>query len=121
MFNPNLIDYDEDVTNGTTTGPIAPTTVNDLLLPNEIYYEMCSQLNEKQRNLFNFIMKHTVESRFSEDNNVSPPDSFHIFLSGGAGVGKSFLALVITEFIQRTSKYPGQNLDQPSVLVTAST
>ena len=121
MFDPNLIDYDEDVTNSTTSGPIAPTTVNDLLLPNEIYYEMCSQLNEMQRNLFNFVMQHTRECRFAEDNAVSPPDPFHIFLSGGAGVGKSFLALVITEFIQRTLKYPGQNLDQPSVLVTAST
>ena len=39
MFNPNLIDYDEDFTNSTTSGPIAPTTVNNLLLPNEIYYE----------------------------------------------------------------------------------
>ena len=36
MFNPNLIDYDEDVTNSTTSGPITPTTVNDPLLHNEI-------------------------------------------------------------------------------------
>ena len=50
-----------------------------------------------------------------------PPKSFQIFLSGGAGVGKSFLINAITEYLKRVLRYPNQNLDQPSVLVTAST
>ena len=45
---------------------------------------------------------------------------FQIFLSGGAGVGKSFLITVITEYLKRTLWYPNQNLDQLSVLVTVS-
>ena len=50
-----------------------------------------------------------------------PPKPFQIFLSGGAGVGKIFLIKTITEYLKRVLRYPNQNLDQPSVLVTAST
>ena len=50
-----------------------------------------------------------------------PPKPFHIFLSGGTGVGKSFLVKTITEYLKRVLRYPNQYLDQPSVLVTAST
>ena len=49
------------------------------------------------------------------------PDPFFIFLSGDAGVGKSYFVHTITEYLKRILKYPSQYLDQPSVLVTAST
>ena len=50
------------------------------------------------------------------------PDSFYIFLSGGGGVGKSFLTNTLTQYLKRVLRYPGQLIDkQPSVLVTAST
>ena len=42
-------------------------------------------------------------------------------MSGGASVGKSFLIKAITQYVKRVLKYPSQSLDQPSVLVTAST
>ena len=42
-------------------------------------------------------------------------------MSGCAGVGKSFLIKAIAEYLKRVLRYPNQNLDQPSVLVTAST
>ena len=48
------------------------------------------------------------------------PKSFQIFLSGCAGVGKSFLIKVITKYLKRVLRYPYQNLDQLSVLVTES-
>ena len=86
-----------------------------------MYYEMCFQLNEKQRNLFNFIMSYAVNFRFAEDSNSTIDQPFYIFLSGGAGVGKSFLLKVVTEYLKIILRYPGQNLDEPSVLVTAST
>ena len=44
-----------------------------------------------------------------------------IFLIGGAGTGKCFLVKVTTEYLKRVLRYPNQNLDQPSVLGTAST
>ena len=49
------------------------------------------------------------------------PDAFHVFLSGGAGVGKSFLVKTVTEYLTRILKHHNQRLDQPSILVTAST
>ena len=49
-------------------------------------------------------------------------DPFHIFLSGGAGVGKTFLVNVISEYLKKTLVLPGQNSDEePSIAVTAST
>ena len=50
------------------------------------------------------------------------PNQFHIFLSSGAGVGKSFLTKLIIEYVKNTLKTPGQNMDgHPAVVVTAST
>ena len=120
MINPDLIDFDI-VDSNSANGPIAPTTIDNILLPNEQYYQMCSQLNEGQQHLFNFIMKYAIKCRFAEKNNELPPEIFYIFLSGGAGVGKSFLVNAITEYLKRILRYPNQTLDEPSVLVTAST
>ena len=90
MLNPSLIDFDIDFhiedSNGANNGPIAPTAIYNALLPNEQFYEMCSQLNEWQQHLFNYIMKYSVESRFAEINNTDLPEPFYIFLSGRAGV-----------------------------------
>ena len=38
-----------------------------------------------------------------------------------AGVGKIFLIKVVTEYLKRVVRYLNKNLDQPSILVTAST
>ena len=87
-----------------------------------MYYEMCSQLNDLQADLLNYIMKFANECHLSERNDQPMPEPFHIFLSGGAGVGKSFLVNLITEYLRRVLRYPGQNPDEePSIAVTAST
>ena len=110
IINPSLLDLDIEGSDDVNTAPVASTNRNNLLLPNEQFYEICSQLN--QQHLFNFIMK---------NNNAPRPEPFHIFLSGCAGVGKRFLVHAITEYLKRVLRYPNQNLDEPSVLVTAST
>ena len=66
-------------------------------------------------------MQYALHCKLAEKNNELPPKPFQIFLSGGAGVEKSFLVETITEYLQRFLRYPNQNLDQPSVLKTAST
>ena len=66
-------------------------------------------------------MQYALRCILAEKNNELPPKPFKIFLSGGAGVGKSFLIKAITEYLKRLLRYPNQNLDQPSVLVTAYT
>ena len=62
-----------------------------------------------------------LHCKLAKRNNQLPPKPFQIFLSGGAGVRKSFSIKAITEYLKRVLRYLNQNFDQPSVLVTAST
>ena len=122
MYDPSLIDLDDDSENQGQIRSGASASIEVVSMSNETFYEMCSQMNEKQLYLFNFIMKYAVECRYSERNNTVAPTPFNIFLSGGGGVGKSFLIKLLTEYLRRTLRYPEQLLDkQPSVCVTAST
>ena len=66
-------------------------------------------------------MYYVLHCKLADTNNELPPKPPQIFLSGGAGVGKSFLKTAISEYLKIILRYPNQNLDQPSVLVTAST
>ena len=50
-----------------------------------------------------------------------PLKLFQIFLSGGADSGKGFLIMAVTEYLKQALRYPNQNPDEPSLLVTAST
>ena len=59
--------------------------------------------------------------QLAEKNNELEHKPFQLFSSGGAGVGKCFLVTAITEYLRRVLRYPNQNLDSPSVLVTGST
>ena len=52
--------------------------------------------------------------KVAEKLNDTEPKPFQIFLSEGAGVGRSFVVTTITEYLSL-------NLDNPFVLVTAST
>ena len=62
-----------------------------------------------------------MKCKTSFKNNEEEREPFYIHLTGGAGMGKSFLINVITEYIKRNLKYPGQTLQQPSIVVTVST
>ena len=121
MTNQDLIDFDvvSSTHMGCKTG-IPRTTVNKIWLPNDQYFEMCYQLNEEQQHLFNFMMGYAIKCHLSEKFDELLPNTFCIFLSGGAGVGKSFLVKTITKYLIRIFKYHSQMLDQPSILVTAS-
>ena len=121
MINPNVLDLDLEDSDNVINATAVSTIIDKLLLPNEQFYEICSQLNERQQHLFNFIMQYALHCKLAEKNNESLPKPFQIFLSGGAGIGKSFLIKVITVYLKRVLRYPNQNLDQTSVLVTAST
>ena len=78
-------------------------------------------MNAGQQHLFNFIMQYALHCKLAEKSNKLPPKPFQIFFSGGAGIEKSFFINAITEYLKQVLRYPNQNLDQPSVLVTAST
>ena len=83
--------------------------IDNLSLPNEQFYEICSQLNEGQQHLFNFILQYALHCKLAEKNNELPPKPFQIFLSDDAGVGKSFLIKAITEYLKQILRYPNQN------------
>ena len=121
VINPNLLDLDLEDGNMVINATAVSTIINNLLLSNEQFYEICSQLNEGQQHLFNFIMQYALHSKLAEKNNKLPRKPFQIFSSGGAGIGKSFLIKAITKYLKRVPRYLKQNLDQPSVLVTTST
>ena len=73
----------------------------------------------KVNHIVQFYNAVCIALQTTEENNELPPKPFQIFLSGGDGVGKSFLSKAITEYLKRVLRYSNQNLDQPSVLVTA--
>ena len=100
---------------------VASVTVDNLLLSNQQYYEICAKLNEGQQHLFNFVMQHALYCKLAEKNNDLEPKLFQLFLSWSAGFGKRFLVTAVTEYFRRGLRYSSQKLDNPSVLVTAST
>ena len=63
-----LIDFEKERSDNVSCDPVTATSVLDMQLPNEIYYNMGSQLNKK-RLLFEFIMYHSM-FRFAEDTNM---------------------------------------------------
>ena len=91
IINPNLLDLDLEDSDSVSDAPVVSITIGDLLLPNENFYEIYCQLNEGQQHLFNFIMQYALHCKLDEKNDELPPKPFQIFLSGGAGIGKSFL------------------------------
>ena len=119
MIDPNLLDLDLEDSDNVSSALFVSTIIDNLLLPNK-QFSICSQLNESQHHLFNFIMQYALNCKLAEKNNELPPKPFQIFLSGGAGIGKSFSSKTITEYLKPCLRYPNQNLDQPFVLVTAS-
>ena len=121
VINPNFLDLDLEDNGSVSNAPVVSTIIDNLPPPHEQFYEICSQLNEGQQHLVSFIMQYALHCKLAEKNNELPTKLFQIFLSRGAGVGKSFLIKAITEYLKRVLRYLNQNLDQPSVLVAAST
>ena len=123
IINPNLLDGDLEGSDSVSNAPVVSTVIDYLSLPNEQFYEICSQLNEVQQHLFNFIMQFALHCKLAEKNNEFPPKPFQMFLTGKSvpDIGKSFLIKAITKYLKRVLRYLNQNLDQSSVLLTAST
>ena len=123
MIIPNLFDLDLEDSDSVSNAPVVSTIIDYLSLPNEQFYEICSQLNEGQQHLFNFVMQYGLPCKLAEKNSEFPPKPFQMFLTGKGvpDIAKSFLIKAITEYLKRVLRYLHQNLDQSSVLVTAST
>jgi hypothetical protein len=77
---------------------------------------MMRQLNDKQRQLFNHVSKWCNEK--ARDHRVLP---FHIFVSGGAGTGKSHVIKCIKYYAQKAFASMCESVDDITVLLVAHT
>ncbi|XP_072041446.1 uncharacterized protein [Amphiura filiformis] len=75
---------------------------------------MMRQLNNKQRQLFNYVTKWCNDK--ASDHTLSP---FHIFLTGGAGTGKSHVIKCITYYARKTFLPMTENVEEVTVLLLA--
>ena len=82
------------------------------VLPQHEYYALINSLNRQQRSLHDHVL-HALK-----DN----ADPWQLFVSGGAGVGKSHLLKAVDQSIKRWFlRMPGQDFTKSSVVITAPT
>ena len=123
FLNPDLLDLDMPVNETDNTSGVAATSnIQNRSISREENYEMCSRLNDEQLDVFNYVMRYAIEVMFNERNDKDLPEPIYVFLSGGGGVGKSYVSKAMIENLKNVLKFHPQNFDtQPSVSVTAST
>ena len=120
FFNPDNLDVNQNDVD--LRGENATCTIKNMHMDNTEFYKLCSQLNEEQRYIFNFIARHSQELLHFETNDTDAPNPFHIFLTGGGGVGKTHTVNAIIEYLKRVLKFKDQRIDEhPSLALCAST
>ena len=77
---------------------------------------MMRNLNDKQRQVFNYVSKWCDDK--ARDNTVEP---FHIFVTGGAGTGKSHVINCIRYYAEKTFSSTTDSADDATVLLVAHT
>ena len=101
IVNLELLDLKDNIGNIEYNAATAATVDYSLLEDGE-FYRIRSQFSDGQQHLFNFILVCSIRCRLA----VTFNDPFYIISSGGAGVGKSLLVNVMTEYSKRILKYP---------------
>ncbi|MEW8547603.1 MAG: AAA family ATPase [Candidatus Thiodiazotropha sp.] len=128
----------EDVLHGTENDPeyeaLAPHTQmepRDLgiiqceyehqtrLVSNPKWLDMISSLNDEQKKVHQFILEWCIKMSMTNKTKERPPP-FHLFLTGGAGVGKSHVVKTVVQTAKRLLNV-GQGEDEITVMVCAFT
>lgn len=75
-----------------------------------------------QRTAFNNVLS-WCRSKMKSLNSLRPQnvDPVYLFITGGAGAGKSHLIKTIYHIVSKTFRYAPMNPDKPTVLLTAPT
>ena len=77
--NPNLLDLDLEDKDSVSNAPVLSAIIDNLLLPNGKFYEICSQLNEGQQHLFSFIIQYALHCKLLEKMMSCHPKHFKYF------------------------------------------
>ena len=100
----------------------ASSVTNNLSISNEEINLLISQLNQKQREIFNVInrwARQTVQNRSSDNPLKIPP--LRLFITGNAGTGKSFLIKTLYSSVSKTLNFRTSSVEKPKVLLLAPT
>ncbi|XP_070548888.1 uncharacterized protein [Ptychodera flava] len=125
LLDPSNLDEDQ-----VSVDPInVPTSMNSKrsltlqakILADVKYYKIVQSLNDQQRMIHDFIFSWCTSYRISRILGNSLPDPFYVFLTGGAGVGKSHAVHAIFQSAIRQLRREGASPDTPTVILTAST
>ncbi|KAF4739320.1 hypothetical protein FOZ63_004331, partial [Perkinsus olseni] len=74
---------------------------HQFLVDDSTYDSLCQQLNTDQRTLFEEVRAQAQRIRLAKDGSSDLPAPQFFFVTGGAGVGKSFTVNVLRNMIQR--------------------
>ena len=83
------------------------------IMPDDTYHNAVKSLNQEQQRIF-----HDFCERMT---NRIDPQPFYCYISGEAGTGKSFLMRLMIEFMKRSAKQSGTELQKPLHLTVAPT
>ena len=94
-----------------------PTEISDDKLR-----ECVRSLNKKQRYAYDIILT-WCRSKMKNMNSLKPEEvkPIHLFITGGAGAGKSHLIQTIYHTVTKTFRHPPMNPELPTVLLMAPT
>ena len=65
MINPNFLDLDLEDSDSVSNVPVVSTIIDNFLIPNKNFYEICSQMNEGQQHMFSFIIKYALHCKLT--------------------------------------------------------
>ncbi|XP_066928370.1 uncharacterized protein [Clytia hemisphaerica] len=118
----NNNDESDDEANEDTVPLRAAIPMESILLPDNEINTRIRSLNPQQREIFDVIHKwgrNFVKNLSSKDPKIVEP--FHIFLTGGGGVGKSHLLTTIYHSLSKLLMYRGGEPTKQRILVLAPT